>query len=334
MPVYGLVFGNLAKIHKNGSARMNTGIKTASDKRKRLIAEFKKQRWLQAMVIPGIIFTLIFCYIPMYGVIIAFKDFNFTEGIMGSQWVGLKHFRDFLQAPNLGNIFYNTLGITVSRLIIGFPIPILFALMLNELTNVHFKKAIQTVSYLPQFVSFVVIAGMMSKLFATDGAVNDFLVALHILKEPVQFMGNKDCFWGLIVGSGIWQGMGYGSILYLAAITGVDQSLYESATLDGAGRFKKWIYVTIPSIMPIVVIQLVMSMNGILSAGFDNILLLQNSQVMERAEVLDTYIYKVGLQDGRYSYSTAVGLFTSVIRISLVLLTNYVSKRVTEYGLW
>lgn len=286
------------------------------------------------MAIPGIIFILIFYYIPMYGVTIAFKDFSFAQGIMGSPWVGFKHFKDFLLTPNLGNIFYNTFGITLSRLIIGFPIPIIFALLLNELTNIRFKKTIQTVSYLPHFISFVVIAGMLSKLLASDGAVNDLLMKLHITSEPIQFLGEKKYFWGIIVGSGIWQGMGYSSILYLAAITGVDQALYESATLDGAGRFKKWIYITVPSIMPIVVIQLIMSVNGILSAGFDNILLLQNSQVMERAEVLDTYIYKVGLNDGRYSYSTAVGLFTSVIRIALVIGTNFIAKRVTEYGLW
>ena len=313
---------------------METKIALTRSKRERLWTEFKKQKWLQLMVIPGIIFILIFNYIPMYGVIIAFKDFNFTEGIMGSPWVGFKHFKDFLLTPNLGNIFYNTFGITITRLVVGFPMPIIFALLLNELTNAPFKKIIQSISYLPHFISFVVIAGMMSKLLATNGVVNDFLVATHLADEPIQFLGEKDYFWGLIVGSGIWQGVGYSSILYLAAITGVDPALYEAATIDGAGRFKKWIYVTIPSIMPIVVIQLIMSVNGILSAGMDNILLLQNSQVMERAEVLDTYIYKVGLQDGRFSFSAAVGLFTTAIRISLVMFTNYVSKRVTEYGLW
>lgn len=309
-------------------------VKTFAARGKPLIAEFKKQKWLQLMVIPGIIFLIIFCYIPMYGVIIAFKDFSFRDGIWGSPWVGFKHFKDFLITPNLGNIFYNTLGITITKLVICFPIPIIFALLLNELKGTKFKKVVQTISYLPNFISWVVIVGMMSKLFATNGPVNDVLVAMHIIKKPIQIMGNENCFWGLVIGSDIWKCMGYCSILYLAAITGVDQALYESATLDGAGRFKMWIHITIPSIMPIVVIQLIMAVNGLLSAGFEPILLMQNSQVMNRAEVLDTYTYKVGLQQGRYSYSTAIGLFLTVIRLGLVLFTNFVSKRVTDYGLF
>lgn len=310
------------------------GVHTAGIRARRTLVEFKKQRWLQAMVIPGILFILIFNYIPMYGVIIAFKDYSFATGIWASPWVGLKHFKDFLLTPNLYNIFYNTLGITISRLIFGFPIPIIFALLLNEIDNMRFKRIVQSISYLPHFISFVVIAGIMSKMLASDGIVNDVLLRLNLISEPILFMGEKDYFWGIVVGSGIWQNMGYSSILYLAAISGVDLALYESATLDGAGRLKKMIYITIPTIMPVVVIQLIFQVNQILSAGFDNILLLQNSMVMERAEVLDTYVYRVGMQDGRYSYSTAVGLFTSVIRIALVLFANWTSKKVTEHGLW
>ncbi len=315
---------------------MSSTVKKALPKKNvsKRIAEFKKQAWLQAMVIPGIIFILVFCYIPMYGVVIAFKDFNFVEGIMGSPWVGLKHFKEFFITPNLGNIFFNTLGISISKIIFGFPAPIIFALLINELGNKKLKKTVQSISYLPHFISFVVIAGMMSKLLSPDGAVNNLLLKLGVINESVLFMGEPNYFWAIVVISGIWQGVGYSSILYLAAITGVDPSLYEAAVLDGAGRLRQVWHITIPTILPIIVIQLVMQMNQILNAGFDNILLLQNSMVMERAEVLDTYIYRVGMQDGRYSFSTAVGLLTSIIRITLVLLTNWVSTKITDYGLF
>ena len=303
-------------------------------KQNKTLAEFKKQIWLQSMVIPGIIFILIFFYVPMYGVMIAFKEYNFSSGIWGSPWVGLRHFKDFFMAPNVVNMFYNTLGISLLRIIVGFPIPIIFALLLNELNNVRFKKVIQTISYLPHFISFVVIAGILSKMLSSDGVINNVFITLGIYDSPILFLGEAKYFWGIIVGSGIWQGMGYSSILYLAAITGVDQELYEAATLDGAGRLKKALCITIPAIMPIVAIQLIMSMNGILSAGFENILLLQNSMVMERAEVLDTYVYKVGLQDGRYSFSTAVGLFLSVTKIIIVMAVNKATEKMTGYGMF
>ncbi len=299
-----------------------------------MFSRFKKQIWLQAMVIPGIIFTIIFCYIPMFGVIIAFKEYNFTDGILRSPWVGLQHFKSFLTAPNLGNVLYNTIGISFLKSVVGFPIPIIFALLLNELKNLRFKKMVQSISYLPHFISYVVIVGFVGKIFASNGVINDALMALKIIKEPILFLGEKNYFWGIVAGTSIWKGMGYGSILYLAAITGVDQSMYESATLDGAGKLRKVISITLPSITPIIVIQLIFMVNGILNAGFDDILLLQNSMVMERAEVLDTYTYKMGLQNGRYSYATAVGLLTSVVRIALVLGTNWISKKTTEQSMW
>ena len=299
-----------------------------------MFTRFKKQIWLQAMVIPGIIFTIIFCYIPMFGVIIAFKEYNFTDGILRSPWVGLQHFKSFLTAPNLGNVLYNTIGISFLKSVVGFPIPIIFALLLNELKNLRFKKMVQSISYLPHFISYVVIVGFVGKIFASNGVINDALMALKIIKEPILFLGEKNYFWGIVAGTSIWKGMGYGSILYLAAITGVDQSMYESATLDGAGKLRKVISITLPSITPIIVIQLIFMVNGILNAGFDDILLLQNSMVMERAEVLDTYTYKMGLQIGRYSYATAVGLLMSVVRIVLVLGTNWVAKKTTEQSMW
>lgn len=299
-----------------------------------MFSRFKKQIWLQAMVIPGIIFTIIFCYIPMFGVIIAFKEYNFTDGILRSPWVGLQHFKSFLTAPNLGNVLYNTIGISFLKSVVGFPIPIIFALLLNELKNLRFKKMVQSISYLPHFISYVVIVGFVGKIFASNGVINDVLMALKIIKEPILFLGEKNYFWGIVAGTSIWKGMGYGSILYLAAITGVDQSMYESATLDGAGKLRKVISITLPSITPIIVIQLIFMVNGILNAGFEDILLLQNSMVMERAEVLDTYTYKMGLQNGRYSYATAVGLLMSVVRIVLVLGTNWVAKKTTEQSMW
>lgn len=300
------------------------------------LRELKKQRDLQLMVIPGIIFLLIFSYIPMYGVIIAFKDYNFYEGIMGSKWVGLKHFKAFFSDPDLMNLFKNTVGISVLKTITGFPGPIIFALLLNEIASPAYKKAIQTMSYLPHFISIVVVAGMVMKFSSANGGLfNEILLGLHIIDEPISFLSKPDYFWGILASINVWQNIGWGSIIYCSAISGIDQELYEAATLDGAGRFKKMLHVTLPGMLPIITIYLILSISSLLTgSGFDDIILLRNNLTMKVADTISVYSYEMGLQKGRYSFATAIGLFTSVVNLILLVSANYISKKVSENSLW
>jgi len=297
---------------------------------------FKGQLALQSMVIPALILIFIFSYIPMYGVIIAFKDYNFFDGIWGSPWTGLKHFKMFFNEPQLGLLFKNTIGISVLKTLVGFPGPIIFALLLNELCSTKYKKVVQSISYLPHFVSLVVIVGMFIRFSSTNGGLfNDVLLALNIIDEPVGFLMKPDYFWGILVFLHCWKGIGWGSIIYCAAISGVDQCLYEAATIDGANRFRRAISVTLPGILPVVVVYMIFAVSGILtSSGFDDIILLRNPMTLEVGETLSTYSYTMGISQGRYSFATAIGLFTSVVNITLMFITNRVSKAVTENSLW
>lgn len=272
----------------------------------------------------------------MYGVIIAFKDYNFYSGIMGSPWVGLKHFKTFFNEPNIGLLFKNTIGISMLKTLFGFPGPIIFALLLNELVSLRFKKFAQSVSYLPHFVSIVVVVGMVSKFCSANGGLfNDILMGLHIIKEPVNYLSDPKYFWTILVILHCWKGIGWGSIIYCAAISGVDQTLYEAATIDGAGRFRRMISVTLPSIMPVVVIYMIFAISGMLTgSGFDDIFLLRNPITYDVGETLSTYSYTMGLSQGRYSFASAIGLFTSVVNITLMLMANWISRKVTENSLW
>ena len=297
---------------------------------------FKGQLALQSMVIPALIFIFIFSYIPMYGVIIAFKDYNFFDGIWGSPWAGLKHFKMFFNEPQLGLLFKNTIGISVLKTVIGFPGPIIFALLLNELTSLKYKKVVQSISYLPHFVSLVVVVGMFIRFSSTNGGLfNDALMAMNLIDEPIGFLMEPDYFWGILVFLHCWKGIGWGSIIYCAAISGVDQCLYEAATIDGANRFRKAISVTLPGILPVVVVYMIFAVSGILtSSGFDDIILLRNPMTLDVGETLSTYSYTMGISQGRYSFATAIGLFTSVVNVTLMFITNRVSKAVTENSLW
>ena len=305
-------------------------------KSKTLWREFKKQKYLQAMVIPGIIFIIIFSYMPMYGVLMAFQDYSFADGIMGSPWVGLKHFKTFFSEPSILHMFKNTIGISVLKSLFGFPGPIIFAILLNELSSERYKRMVQTISYLPHFITFVVIAGMLTKFCTANGGLfNDILVGLHIIKEPISFLSDPKYFWGILVGTSVWQGLGWGSIIYCSAISGIDQSLYEAATIDGAGRFGKIRHITIPGMMPIITIYLILQMSHLLTnSGFDDIYLLRNNMTLDVSETFSIYSFEMGLQKGRYSYSTAIGLFQSVVNIILLVIANTVSKRVSETSLW
>lgn len=291
-----------------------------------------KYKYIYIMALPILAYYIIFHYIPMYGVIIAFKDFSPAGGIMGSKWVGLKHFKDFFTSYYSGNIIRNTLLISLYDIIWGFPAPIILALLLNELSNQKFKRTVQTISYMPHFISLVVICGMIKDFTATEGVINDLIVLLG--GERSNMLGRPELFRTIFISSGIWQGIGWGSIIYLAALSGIDPALYEAATIDGAGRWKQTIHVTLPGIAPTIVILLILRVGSIMSVGFEKIILLYNPMTYETADVISSYVYRKGLLDFNYSYSTAVGLFNSIINFLLLIITNSISRRVSETSLW
>ncbi|WP_233567042.1 ABC transporter permease [Cohnella endophytica] len=300
----------------------------------------KSSRWrnqlsLQSMVWPGLAFLLVFSYVPMYGVLIAFKEYDLFEGVIGSPWVGFVHFREFFNDPNFLNVLRNTLAINLLGLVLGFPAPILFALFLNEISSKRFKSFVQTVSYLPHFVSWVIFGGLMlTVLSPSNGALNGLLLQLHLIDEPINFMAKTNLFWFIMVGMEMLKGIGWGAIIYIAAIAGVDQEMYEAAKIDGANRFQKIRYVTMPAIMGTVVIMLIFAISSILNTGFEQVMVMQNALNLDVSETIDTYVYKVGLSEMRYSYSTAVGLAKSVVALVLLFGANYVSRKISDSSLF
>jgi len=304
-------------------------------KEKTKFALFFKQIDLQLMVIPALIFILIFCYIPMYGILMAFQDYDLFKGLFASPWVGFKHFTMFFEAPEFWNVMRNTIVISLLRLGIGFPAPIILALMLNEIKNLAFKRSIQTISYLPHFLSWVIVSGFVLSMLSTDnGSLNILLMSLGLIDEPVNFLSIPEYFWAILVGTGVWKEIGFASIVYLAAIAGVNPSLYEAAAIDGANRFKQIFLVTIPSIFPIIVIFMILAVGNILNAGFEDILLLANNPILRGvSEVIDTYVYRIGIVSNRFSYATAVGLFKAIISIGLLTIANTLARK-TGSSLW
>ncbi|GIO61054.1 sugar ABC transporter permease [Paenibacillus cineris] len=294
------------------------------------------RQWdIQLMVIPALILIFIFSYIPMYGVLMAFQDYNIFNGFWDSPWVGFKHFSMFFHAPEFWTILRNTIIISLLKFGIGFPAPIILALMLNEVRQMFFKRVVQTISYLPHFLSWVIVAGFAMSILSTDnGSLNILLQKLHLIKEPIGFLGQAEYFWGIIVSTSVWKEIGFNSIVYLAAIAGINPSLYEAASIDGAGRVKQVFMITIPSIMPVVVIFMILAIGNLLSAGFEDILLLGANPVLrDVASVIDTYVYRVGITNQRYSYATAVGLFKAVISVGLLTFANYFARR-SGNSLW
>lgn len=295
----------------------------------RLIKHIKRDRYLYLMLIPGLLFFIIFKYVPMYGIIIAFQDYKIGSGILGSEWVGFEHFIKFFSSDDFGRIFYNTVTISFYKLLIGFPIPILFAILLNELRSVAFKRTVQTIAYLPHFISWVVIGNLVIILLAPEtGLLSNIIRSLTGIQ--VNVLTDPNYFRGVLVGSDIWKDMGWSAIVYLAALTGVDPSLYEAADIDGATRGQKMWRITLPSIRNVIIIMLILKVGHILDAGFEQVLIMSNPMVNSVAEIIDTYVYKVGMQQAQFSYSTAVNLFKSVIGLMMVLLVNAISKRWEE----
>lgn len=297
-----------------------------------LVKEIHKSRYLYIMLLPAIIHYIVFKYFPMYGVIIAFKDFKAGLGILGSPWIGFKNFQNFLSSYYFLRLIRNTFLLNVYGLFFAFPAPIILALLLNELRSNGFKRMVQSISYLPHFISVVITVGFLVDFFSHNGLVNNFLILLGL--DRVNFLVEPRWFRPLYIGSGIWHNIGWGSIIYLAAITGVDPRLYESATIDGAGRFRKMISITIPSILPTIVILLIFRIGGMMSIGFEKVFLMYNPSTYETADVISTFVYRSGLQQAQYSYAAAIGLFNTIINFSLVAGANYLSRVTTENSLW
>ena len=299
---------------------------------KKLLMNIKQHPWFYVMIIPAIAYFIVFHYAPMYGVIIAFQNYKPFKGISGSAWVGLKHFSDFITGPFFWRLLRNTLSINIGMLLFGFPLPIIFALLLNEVRSVGFKRVVQTITYMPHFVSSVVVCGLMVLFCRSDG------ILTYVLKF-IGFPDNnlltyKQYFQGLYIGMNIWQELGWDSIIYFAALTSIDVSLYEAARVDGAGRWRQMWHITLPGIAPTVVILLILRIGNLMSLGWDRIYLLYNDMVMETADVISTYVYRTGMLQVQYSYATAVGLMNSIVNIILLFSANYISRKVTDSSLW
>ena len=301
--------------------------KVSANKSDSFLQKVKKQKLLLAMLVPGLVLTFIFKYIPMYGVLIAFKDYNPLRGILGSPWIGFSEFEKFLSSPNFMNLFMNTLKLSVYGLLLGFLPPIILAIMLNQLLSEKAKKRIQLVLYAPNFISVVVIVGMIFLFFSVDGPVNHILGFFGI---KASFLTAPDWFRPLYIFSGIWQGMGWASTLYTATLVNVDTSLVEAAKLDGANIFQRIWHIDIPTLKPIMVIQFILAAGGIMSVGYEKAYLMQTSLNLTSSEIIATYVYKVGLVSGDYSYSTAVGLFNTVINVILLVAVNKLVSKVND----
>jgi len=306
--------------------------------RPRSLGERLLKQWdIQLMVWPGILLILVFAYFPMYGVLTGFMNYKLHTGanIFANEWVGLKHIKMFYEAPEFGRVLRNTLVISLLKLAIGFPAPVILALMLNEVRNMAFKRTVQTVTYLPHFLSWVVVANLVISLLSVDnGSINMLLMKLGFIAEPVNFLSMSEYFWGILVSSNVWKEIGFASIVYLAAIASIDPHQYEAAQIDGATRLQQIRYITFPSIIPIVTIFFILAVGQLLNAGFEDILLLANNPALRNvSDVVDVYVYRIGLQNYRYSYATAIGLFKALISVGLLVMANYAARR-SGNSLW
>ena len=305
----------------------------AAVKKQSFKAYMKGHYDLYLLLLPAILYTAVFLYIPMYGVLMAFQDYSPVKGIIGSNFVGLKHFKKFFSTYMAKQIISNTVILSGYSLLASFPFPVILALMLNYCVNRRFGKIVQTVTYMPYFISVMVLVGMMNIFFSTNyGVVNTVLQALGI--EPFSFMSSEKSFRHMYVWSGIWQGMGYSSVIYFAALSGIDPTLYEAAELDGASKLQRIRNIDLPSIMPTVIIMLIMSAGNLMSIGFEKAYLMQNDRNSGVSEIIATYVYKVGLIDARYSFSAAINLFNSAINFVILIVINKISRKLSDTSLW
>ncbi|WP_248930081.1 ABC transporter permease [Paenibacillus hamazuiensis] len=292
-----------------------------------------KYKGLLLLLLPSFVWFFIFKYVPMYGVIVAFKDYKPMLGIMESDWAGFKYFERLFTNSQFFTLLKNTLIISTYKLIFVFPAPILLALLLNEVRHERFKKAIQTVTYLPHFISWVVIGGLIQTVLSpTNGVVNYVLGLMGV--EPIKFMMIPELFRGIVIAADIWKEAGWGSIVYLAAISGIDQDMYEAAEIDGAGRLRQAVSITLPALAPVIVMMFILRIGNMMDAGFDGIVNLYNPTVYGVADIFDTYAYRVGLIDFNFSYSTAISLFKNVVGLLLLIFASKITKRISGYGIW
>lgn len=297
-----------------------------------LWAHVRKEWKLYSFLIIPVVYFLLFKYVPMIGNIIAFRKYRGGPNLMGSEWVGLQYFEMFMKDPAFWRAFRNTLFLSVVYLLFRFPLTLGFALLLNEIVRIRVKKFVQTVSYLPHFISVVIVAGMVKEMVSLTGPINTLLDNLGM--EKIGFISLPEWFPTLYIASGLWQGLGWGTILYLAAMTGINTELYEAAKIDGATRFRLAWHVTIPGILPTIMTLLILDIGGILGSNFEKILLMYNPLTYETADVISTYVYRMGITGGNFSYATAVGLFEGIIGLILVTSANIISKKTTQSGLW
>lgn len=292
----------------------------------------KNEAYYHAMLFPGMVLLFIFSIIPMFGILMAFQDFRPALGITGSRWVGFEHFRMLFQTPQVGRIFTNTIIIAVGKIIVGMIVPIIFALLLNEVRFKKFKSTVQTIVYLPNFISWVVLGTVMSMTFSYNGMVNDLLYALGF--DRIMFMGSNTWFRPLLIGTDVWRGYGYGTIIYLAALATIDPGLYEAAEMDGANRFQQMRFITLPSMLPTIILLATLNLGNVLNAGFDQVFNMYNPVVYQTGDIIDTYVFRRGLLDMQFSFATAVGLLRSVIGFVLICISYKLASKFAGYRIF
>lgn len=297
------------------------------------LKDLRRDKVLIFMCIPAIVYYFIFKYIPMYGVLIAFQRYSPLTGIWGSEWVGFKWFLEFFKSFYFFRLIRNTFLLNIYQLFFGFPVPITFALLLNEIRNVYYKKVVQTVSYFPHFISTVIIVGLLFDFLNPDGGIVNKFIGLFGI-EPISFMTQKEWFRTVFVASNIWKNFGWGSIVYLAALTSIDQQLYESATIDGASKLQQIFYINIPSLAPTIIILAILRIGRIMSIGFQKVILMYSPAIYETADVISTYVYRKGLLNANYSFGAAVGLFNAIINFCLIMVVNRISRKISQVSLW
>ncbi|MCU6711221.1 ABC transporter permease subunit [Paenibacillus sp. J5C_2022] len=309
--------------------RQDTG-QHASSTVRRLWRTAVRERQFWYICIPMIVWIAVFQYAPMYGIIISFMNYIPGKPILSSEWVGLAHINSFIQSPDFWPVIRNTLAISGLNILFGFPAPIILAILLNEIRKQAFKKIVQTISYLPHFISWVVVASLLFTLLGNEGILNQLLLGLGLIDKPISYLGEGKYFWGIITSSNIWKDVGWSTIIYLSAIAGVDSELYDAGKVDGLGRFGMNWHIVLPSIRSTIVVLWILGIGGILNAGFEQQLLIGNAQTREFHEVIDTYAYKYGIQLGNYSYGAAISLMKALIGVTLVFGANRFSKKVLD----
>jgi putative aldouronate transport system permease protein len=320
------------KKKKNNQVTLSDG-RTITLRRMSTLQYMKQHKWLYIMLVPGLLYFILFRYVPMGGLVIAFKDYSPFRGIWGSPWVGFGQFQKFFSTADFGRLLRNTLGISLLQLLIYFPAPIILSLFLNEVRHSGYKRVVQTLIYVPHFVSWVIVASLTYQLFnVSDGVIN--ILVKQITGSTWDVLSKGSSFWGLIVGQDIWRETGYGTIIFLAALSGVDQEMYEAARVDGAGRWRLMWHITLPAIKGTIIMMLILRVGSLLNTGYEQIFLMRNDLNIEFADVFDTYIYTRGIVNGQYSFSSAAGMFKSVVGMILVLGSNKISKMCGEAGIY